>query len=921
MGTAFNVTVNALDASNNPANVTADTLVELSVQTGTGTLTSGAVVGTIPLGSSSVTISGVIYDTLETGVQLAATDQVPGTLTTGNSAAFNVTAGPASDLTFTTIAGQSAGVAFNVVVNATDGYGNAATVSATTGFTISLNTGTGTLGGTLTGSITAGQSSVTVTGVTYNKAEAGVKLAATRTSGDSLSAALSNGFIVSAGPAARLTISTIAGQTAGSAFSVIVNSTDQYGQTANVGSDKTITLSLASGTGTLGGTLTGTLANGTSTVTINGVTYTKAQTGVSITASATGMTAGTSNTFTVTAGAVSKLTIDTITTKTAGSAFSLVVRSTDASGNPKNVGADTTVTLSKATGTGVLGGTATGTITSGTSSVTIAGVTYTKAESGVSITATDTAPGALTAGTSNTFTVGGGTPSKLSIATVGTRTAGVAFSVTVSVLDANDNAATVSTDTLITLSKFAGSGTLSGTLTGVVPSGSSSVTITGLTYNVAETATLRIRATDTYPATLTAFTTPTIDVSGGTAAKLVITTTIAGQAAGTIAAFTVQAQDAYNNPTTVASNTTVTITRNGGTGTIGGTTTGTITTGTSTVSFAAVTYTKAEAGVSFTASATGLTAGNSNTFTISAAAVAKLAIDTISAQGVGNAFSVVVRSTDTYGNVKVVGADTDVALTVATGTGALGGTTTGTITNGASSATIAGVTYDTLETGVSITATDTNPGTLTAATSNTFSVGAGSAAKLIVSAIADQGTNIGFSVTVTSADAGDNAANVSADTSITLSKKTGTGAIAGTVTGVITAGSHSVTISGVKWNTPSAGVSLTATRTSGDSLTAGDSNAFVVANRVPTKLQVATVASQGAGVAFNVTVNVLDSSDLEALVTQDTTVTLSVHTGDRHRRRHRDRHSHDRNQHGHHFRRNLQQGRDRRRPAGNRQRW
>ena len=41
-------------------------------------------------------------------------------------------------------------------------------------------------------------------------------------------------------------------------------------------------------------------------------------------------------------------------------------------------------------------------------------------------------------------------------------------SVTVNVLDANTNAAKVTADTLITLSKAAGTGTLSGTLTGVV---------------------------------------------------------------------------------------------------------------------------------------------------------------------------------------------------------------------------------------------------------------------------------------------------------------------------------------------------------------------------------------------------------------------------------------------------------------------
>jgi hypothetical protein len=56
----------------------------------------------------------------------------------------------------------------------------------------------------------------------------------------------------------------------------------------------------------------------------------------------------------------------------------------DSNGNPvNNAGANGTVTLSLKTGTGTLGGTVIGTIAVGASSVTISGVTYTKAESGV----------------------------------------------------------------------------------------------------------------------------------------------------------------------------------------------------------------------------------------------------------------------------------------------------------------------------------------------------------------------------------------------------------------------------------------------------------------------------------------------------------------------------------------------------------
>jgi endonuclease G, mitochondrial len=85
---------------------------------------------------------------------------------------------------------------FSITVQAQDNSSIAQNVVSTTSFSISLNTGTGVLGGTLTGSIPAGSNSVTVSGLTYNKEENGVILTATRTSGDVLMAANSAVFNV-----------------------------------------------------------------------------------------------------------------------------------------------------------------------------------------------------------------------------------------------------------------------------------------------------------------------------------------------------------------------------------------------------------------------------------------------------------------------------------------------------------------------------------------------------------------------------------------------------------------------------------------------------------------------------------------------------------------------------------------------------
>ena len=63
-GESFSVTVQAQDDSNYPQAVTSDTAIQLSVTSGTGTL-SGTTTGTIVSGTNSVVISGVVYSSAE----------------------------------------------------------------------------------------------------------------------------------------------------------------------------------------------------------------------------------------------------------------------------------------------------------------------------------------------------------------------------------------------------------------------------------------------------------------------------------------------------------------------------------------------------------------------------------------------------------------------------------------------------------------------------------------------------------------------------------------------------------------------------------------------------------------------------------------------------------------------------------------
>lgn len=88
--------------------------------------------------------------------------------------------------------------------------------------------------------------------------------------------------------------------------------------------------------------------------------------------------------------------------------------------------------------------------------------------------------------------------------------------------------------------------------------------------------------------------------------------------------------------------------------------------------------------------------------------------------------------------------------------------------------------------------------------------------------------DVGFSAVVQAQDANGASRQVLADTDVSLSLNTGSGPLGGTLTGTIPAGSVSATISGITYGTAESGVVLTATRTSGDSLTAGDSPPFTV---------------------------------------------------------------------------------------------
>jgi hypothetical protein len=132
---------------------------------------------------------------LDTGAQLTRFS-LPAAIA-AQPARLAVTANGGQDVT--------AGSAFNVVVQAQDCNGVTRNVGTSTAVALSVAFGSGTLGGATGCTIAAGSSSCTASGVTYSQLDSSVVLAATRTSGVSLSRGASRPF-TSTGTSAGCTL-------------------------------------------------------------------------------------------------------------------------------------------------------------------------------------------------------------------------------------------------------------------------------------------------------------------------------------------------------------------------------------------------------------------------------------------------------------------------------------------------------------------------------------------------------------------------------------------------------------------------------------------------------------------------------------------------------------------------------------------
>ena len=468
-------------------------------------------------------------------------------------------------------------------------------------------------------------------------------------------------------------------QTAGSAFTITITAKTSNGNTyTSYTGVNALTVS------------TGTITPATTTAFVAGVwtgqvKLSEAGSGISISTSGSGKS-GTTNKITVNPGSLDHFIFEMISSpQTAGKAFSITVTAKDANSN----------TVTSYIGTNTLtasSGTITPTITSAfVAGVWTGSVSLSASSSGTTISTSGSSKSAI----SNSFNVNSGALDRFIFSSIGTQTAGSAFSITIAAKDANGNTITsyTGTNTLST-----SSGTINPTSTGTFSSG---IWTGSVTLSAAGSAITIRTSGSSKSATSNSFTVNSVSLD-----HYVFNTISSPQTAGSSFTLTITAKASNGNTiTSYTGRPTLSIS----TGTINPTITGAFSNG---IWTGTVTTTGAGSGVTIMAT-DGSHSGMSNSFNVNSGAANRLVVSSETSQVAGVAFSVTITAKDSYGNTatsytgRVHFSSSDAGSGVSLPNdykfqpGDLG---IHTFTNG--------VTLMTVATGISVTATDTVTGSI-----------------------------------------------------------------------------------------------------------------------------------------------------------------------------------------------------------------
>jgi len=828
-GSAFNVTLTALDAYGNNA----------PTYTGTKTVTfsgaSSAPGGQAPSYPSSVTFSGgsgtasiTLYDAQSVTLR-AAQGSIAGTTT------FTVAPASAASFSLPTPGTQTAGTAFNETLTALDQYGNTAT-----GYTGSQSL-------TFSGPANApgGQAPTYPASVTFSGGvgTASITLydaqSTTLRATQSLLTGVTGSFTVSANATpGRFTVSTPSTQTAGTAFNVTITVFDQYGnQATGYTGAKTIAFSGPSSSPN------GTAPSYPSSVTFSGgagsasITLYDAQT-TSITATQGGAT-GSTATFTVNSAVAKSYALSNPGTQSAGTAFNVTITAADQWGNTAtSYTGSPTVTFSGPSSSPNGHAPSYPSSVSFSSGIAIVSITLYDAQS-TSITATQS----LVSGSTGSFTVNPISASSFTLPTPGTQTAGTAFNETVTAVDTYGNtAASYAGSKSVTFSGPASSPS------GQAPSYPASVTFTSgvgtASVTLYDAQSTSITATQS---TLTGAT-GAFTVSSGAASTFAVPTP-ATQTAGTAFNETLTAQDTWGNTATGYTGS-QTVTFSGPSSSPNGT---------APLYPSSVTFTSGVGTASiklYEAQSTSLTAtqssvsGTSGTFTVNGLSTTSTFILSTPTPTAGSAFTETITAADTYGN-KTTGYTGSKAMTFSGPSSSPGGNapsypSTVTFSSGVGTTTI--TLYDVQST--TLTATS---GTVTG-TSASFTVSPAVAVKFAVANPGTQTAGSSFNLTLTAQDTyGNTATTYSGSKTMTFSGPSSSpGGNAPSYPSTVTFSSGAGTASITLYDAQS--TSITATQ----STLTGNSGTFTVTGGTVSSFSVPTPATQTAGTAFNETLTAVD---------------------------------------------------------------
>lgn len=812
------------------ADFTGDVTVSIETNPGGGTLagttTATAVAGIATFSSLSINKTGV-------GYRLKATS---GSLTTATSATFSITAGPASQLAFTTQ--PSSGVAGSglvpaVTVTARDALGNVAD-GYTGAVTIAIAAGSGAPGATLSGTTTMAAVSgiATFASLSIDKVGSGYTLAA---SGTAIPSAASTAFNITPGPASLLIISvqpsaTVAGQVFAPA--IVVTAQDNMGNTAT-GFGGVVTLGISPGTGTAGATLAGTSSVGAvaGVATFSSLSIAKAGTAYTLVASAVNTAGATTGPFDIAIGPPSQLAYGVAPTTTfAGGQIAPAVQVViqDAAGNTETTyTGDVTIVLGTNPGGAVLSGTTTVAAVGGIA--TFGDLRLDKSGTGYTLTAS---AAGLTIATSVAFDNLAAAGHQLvfgvqPLATVVAAT-GMAPALQVAVQDLFGNTA-VAFNGAVTLAigTNPAGGTLAGSTTVTAVAGVA--TFPGLSIDRAGSGyVLSASAGALASATSSAF-----NVVPGAANHLVFGqqpgSATAGIAIGP--AVTVRIVDVVGNLVGGFSGD-VAIGISVGSGTSGATLSGstTATAAGGVASFATLSIDKSGPGYTLLALSSGLTGATSAPFDIQAGPASRLAVSiepTTATAGVAIAPAVKIGTLDLLGNL-VTGFSGNVTMAITSGTGTAGATLGGTITVAAVSgvATFSTLSIDKAGAGYTLSAA---AGGLTSGTTAPFDVVVGVAAKLGFT-VQPGNTVAGLAIGPVSVTAQDAAGNTipgfTGDVTVSIGTNPSAGTLSGTATvaaagGVASFAALSIDKTGTGYTLTAAAVGLSGATSGSFDITAG----------------------------------------------------------------------------------------------------